>query len=335
MQALEFLREPDSGGVRPVYAVSGEDAYLRREVLDAIARVALGGAADELALGRFPGDQAQLADVFDELRTLPFLTRRRIAIVEDADPFVTAHRKELEHYAERPAATGVLILAVKSWPSNTRLAKLIDQVGLAIDCKSPREQDLPRWLVGLARSRFACKLDDDAARLMVELVGPEVALLAGELEKTAVYVGERRTIHRADVSRMVGAGRIETIWQILDAATTGQAAEALDHLDRLLASGESPIYLLNAMSASLRKVHHAGQLRKARVEARAACQQAGIPSFAIDKTLKQHAHLGPSRVERLPALLLQADLDLKGSSMLPPRTVMERLLVELARPRQD
>ena len=52
-------------------------------------------------------------------------------------------------------------------------------------------------------------------------------------------------------------------------------------------------------------------------------------------TRQQHAHLGPTRVDRLPALLLQTDLDLKGSSTLPPRAVLERLVVELAIPRED
>jgi hypothetical protein len=33
--------------------------------------------------------------------------------------------------------------------------------------------------------------------------------------------------------------------------------------------------------------------------------------------------------------LLQADLDLKGSSSLEPRAVIERLIVQLAQPRRD
>ena len=53
-----------------------------------------------------PGDQASLADVLDEVRTLPFLARCRVVIVEGADPFVTAHRKELEAYAEKPSTLG-------------------------------------------------------------------------------------------------------------------------------------------------------------------------------------------------------------------------------------
>jgi DNA polymerase-3 subunit delta len=134
---------------------------------------------------------------------------------------------------------------------------------------------------------------------------------------------------------MVGGGRVETIWKTLDAATTGQARLALEHLDTLLSAGEQPTPLLAAISVSLLKTHHAGQLRGARLGLEEACRIAGVPPFAVDKTRKQHAHLGPHRVDQLPALLLKADLDLKGGSSLDPRTVLETLLVRLSRPRSD
>jgi DNA polymerase-3 subunit delta len=335
MHAFEFLRAPSKSGRRPIYAVSGDDAYLRDETLRTITRLALGGEADDLAVARFPGDQASLADVLDEVRTLPFLAKCRVVVVDGADPFVTSHRKELEAFAEKPPTSGVLVLSVKSWPGNTRLAKLVEKAGLAVDCKAPDERELPSWLVQLAKSQCGAKLDDDAARLLVELVGPEVGLLASEVEKLSVYVGERNLIRREDVARMVGAGRVETIWRTVDAATTGKAGEALADLDRLLGSGEPPIKLLAGMTFSLQKVHHAGQLRRARVDLKEACQRAGIYPGAAEKTGRQHAHLGPTRVARLPGLLLQADLDMKGDSPLQPRVILERLLVKLARERQD
>jgi DNA polymerase-3 subunit delta len=335
MHAFEFLRTSAKTEPRPIYAVSGDDAYLRDESLKRIVRRVLGDDADDFAVSRFAGDQASLSDVFDELRTLPFLAKCRVVIVDGADPFVTAYRKELEAYTERPASSGVLVLSIKSLPGNTKLAKLIEKAGLAIDCKAPDERELPAWLVQLAKHQAKAKLEADAASLLVELVGPEVGLLASEVEKLAVYVGERAVIRREDVARMVGAGRVETIWRTVDAATTGQAGEALADLDHLLGAGEHPIRLIAGITASLQKVHHAGQLRRARVDLRDACQRAGIYPGAVEKTGRQHAHLGPRRVEQIPGLLLQADLDLKGDSQLPPRVILERLVVELGRPRQD
>ena len=336
MHAIEFLRNPAKVANKPVYAVFGDDAYLRKETLETIARAVFpGGEADDLATRRFAGDQASLADVLDEVRTLPFFSKRRLVIVEGADPFVTAHRRELEAYVEHPSEVGVLVLSVKVWTATTKLAQLVNKAGLAVECKGPNDRELHAWLVHVARSRFDTALEADAARLMIELVGPEVGLLVSEVEKLSIYVGERRKIRRDDVARMVGAGRIEKIWTVLDAATTGRGNLAIEYLDRLLTSGESPVGLLAAMSYSLLRVYHAGRLRRARVDLREACRASGISPYAVEKTQQQHAHLGPSRVDRLPRLLLEADLDLKGSSMLEPRTVLERLLIRLSTPRED
>lgn len=337
MHAIDLLKEPGKVPVVPVYAVHGDDAFLRREALREIRRATLGGDAEDdgLAVARFAGDSATLADVLDELRTLPFFSTRRLVVVEGADPFVTAHRKELEAYVEEPAGRGILVLVVKVWPSNTRLAKLVEKAGVAVECKGPHERVLTPWLVQLAKSRYRAELDPAAATLLLELVGPDAGLLATEVEKLAVYVGARAKIHRDDVARMVGAGRIETVWRMLEAATTGHGDLAVEHLDGLITAGEHPVGLLAAMSGSLLKVHHAGRLRRKRVDLREACQAAGIGGFAVELTRRQHAHLGPGRVDRLPATLLRADLDLKGGSTLPPRTVLERLIVELSGPRPD
>lgn len=338
MHAIELLKDPSRTPVVPIYAVYGDDPFLRRESLKAIRHASLGAddeEAEDLSVSRFAGESATLADVMDDLRTLPFFSRKRLVVVENADPFVTAHRKELESYAEHPSSAGVLILSVKVWTSSTKLAKLVDKVGLAVECKGPQERTLIPWLIHLAKSRYRCELDQGAAGLLLELVGPEVGLLVSEVDKLSVFVGSRAKIHRDDVAKMVGAGRIETVWKVLDAATKGQGELALEHLDGLLGAGEHPVGLLSAMSVSLLKVYHAGRLRRRRVDLKEACQMAGIPPFAVETTGVQHAHLGPSRVDRLPAILLQADLDLKGASSLPPRTVIEKLLVELSQPRND
>lgn len=336
MHSIEFLKDPAKVPLKSVYAVYGDDVYLRRETLREVRHVALpGGEDDDLSIARFSGDSATLADVFDELRTLPFFAKRRLVIVEGADPFITAHRKELETYVEEPSSSGVLVLVVKVWPSTTKLAKLVEKTGLAVECKGPNDRQLTPWLVHVAKTRYHAALDAGAAELLLELVGPEVGLLVTELEKLSIYVGSKGKIHRDDVARMVGAGRIETVWKLLEAATTGRGDLALEHLDGLVMAGEQPVGLLSAMSFSLLRVYHAGLLRRLKVDLREACSAAGIKDFAVEMTRRQHAHLGPSRVDRLPGMLLQADLDLKGSSILPPRAVLERLVVELASPRKD
>ena len=338
MHALDWMKEPSAQPVRPVYAVFGSDVYLIRESVQGVVRAVFPDEDADAAVSRYPGGGTELSEVLDELFTLPFFSKRRLVIVEEADTFVTKHRKELEAYVEKPSTSGILLLQVKQWTATTKLAKLVEKAGLSIDCAALRDKDTSRivsWLVQYAKTHCDARLDTGAANLLVELAGIEVGILVAEVEKLAVYAGTSKKIERGDVAKMVGAGRVETIWKALDAATTGQAGEALVLLDNLLAAGEIPIPLLAAMSASLLKLHHAGRLRAARLPIEEACQISGIPAFAVEKTRKQHAHLGPRRVDRLPAMLLRADLDIKGGTSLDPRVVLEELFITLSLPRTD
>ena len=133
---------------------------------------------DEPAFTRFAGAQASLADVLDELFTLPFFSRRRLVVVEEADTFVTKYRKDLEAYVETPSSSAALLLQVKQWTSTTNLAKLVDKLGLAIECNALPEKQAAKvvsWLTQYARIAMRRRARPAAAaNLLVELVGLEI-----------------------------------------------------------------------------------------------------------------------------------------------------------------
>ena len=60
-------------------------------------------------------------------------------------------------------------------------------------------------------------------------------------------------------------------------------------------------------------------------------EEAGVLPFGRAAAEKQMRRLGRRRLGQLYDWLLQTDLGLKGMSPLPPRTLFERLVVELAR----
>jgi DNA polymerase III subunit delta len=335
MNALEWLKAPSLAAIRPVCVVFGDDAFLVRESINAVGRAIFPDQEADAGISRFAGGPTALATVLDEVRTLPFFSRRRLVIVDEADTFVTKYRKELEGYTEKPHDSGTLLLQTKQWTATTNLAKMVARAGLPIDCSSPKEAELVPWISQIANARFDVQLEPAEARLLLELVGPESGILVAELEKLSIYAAETKRIDRKGILKLVGAGRVETIWKTLDAALEGKVRLALEHLDTLLTGGEEPVGMLAAMSANLMKLHYAGHFRAARLNVDEACVLAGIPSFAVEKTRKQHAHLGPSRVDQLPATLQRADLDLKGGSALEPRIILETFLIRLALPRAD
>ena len=330
MDSLAFLDRPPKGAPQPVYVLHGDEDFLKRQALAKVRALVLGDGGDDLNVSTYPGDKAVWADVHDELATLAFFGGRRLVVLDAADPFVTKYRASLEKYVAAPANGGVLILTVKSFPSNTKLAKALDAAG-NIECKTPAAHRLPEWCVRWCAARHAKQLAAPAAQLLVQLVGPEMGLLDQEIGKLAIYVGAAARVESGDVDRLVGHSRAEDVWKVFDALGGGRPGEALAVLDRLLDQGNDPHAVLGAFSYQLRPVARAWRLHSQGRPLGAALEEAGLRRWQAERAEAQMKHLGRRRLNRLYDWLLEVDLGLKGGSALPPRTLLERLVVRLAR----
>lgn len=331
MDSLAFLDRPAKGPPQPVYVLHGDEDFLKRQVQAKLrARVLGDDSANDFNSSTYPGDKAVWATVNDELATLGFLGGRRLVVIEAADPFVTRHRGQLEKYFAAPSPNGTLVLEVKSFPSNTRLAKALDPAG-NIECKAPAAHRLPEWCVRWCSAQYAKQLAAPAAQLLVQLIGPEMGLLDQELAKLATYVGEAGRIESADVDRLVGNSRAEDVWKIFDAIGTGQVGAALAVLDRLFDQGNDPMAILGAFSYQMRTLARAARLHAQGRGLSSALEEAGVQRWKAERTEAQMRHLGQRRLRRLYDWLLEVDQGLKGGSALPPRLLLERLMVRLAR----
>ncbi|MGE0609885.1 MAG: DNA polymerase III subunit delta [Pirellulales bacterium] len=338
LEALPFLAKPEKYPADPVCVLFGDDPFLKRLALAELRREVLGSDDGEFSLARFNGRQAAPREVFDELSTVAlFGGGRRLVVVDDADDFVSAYRPELEDYVARPRGGGVLVLVVSTWPKTTRLYKTLADCGLQIDCKAPARAALLKWLAVWSQRTHRAKLDPAAAEVLVDLVGPELGLLDQELAKLAVSAGTDQVILPELVADLVGGWRARTTWDMLDAAVSGDARAALSQLDRLLLGGENPVGLLAQMASSLKRFASAARIVEQaeaegqRVGVRQALEQAGVKTFVLAKAEPQLKQLGRRRASQLHRWLLDADMALKGESRLPPRTVLEKLIVRLSK----
>ncbi|MFM7150007.1 MAG: DNA polymerase III subunit delta [Gemmataceae bacterium] len=338
MDSLTFLQQRDKARPQPVFVLHGDEEFLKRQCSLAIRSVVLGPEDDGFGLSSYPGDKATWSQVIEDLQTLPFFGPRRLVIIESADPFVSRERQRLEKYfaevKEKPDASGILVLDVQSWTATTKLAKMTPDAWL-LTCKPPASQHLPQWCMQWCEKSHGKKLAPAAARLLVDHVGSEMGLLDSEMEKLAVYAGNNPQIDARDVDQLVGQSRSENTWQIFDLIGSGAVGEALSFLQRLIDQGEDPLRLLGAFSMQMRRLAQASRLKSQGVSLQESMNRAGIPNFPMARQAaeKQMRHLGMSRLDRLYDWLLEVDLGMKGGSQLPPATLLERLVIRLARSR--
>ena len=329
MHAVDFLKEPTKHEPGAMAVLYGPQRYLKQAAFAEVSKRVLGGE-DDAAVVRFDGKTSEWKTVSDELLTVSMWGDRKLVVVEDADEFVTKNRPLLEKYVEKPAKKSVLVLTVKSFPGNTKLAKAVAKAGLPIECAELKGAALERWLAETASAKYGKKLPRDAAALITELAGGDLGLLDQELSKLASYVGNRRQIESADVAKLVGGWRTQTTWDMVDALQEGNLGAALQDLDKLLAAGEAPQMILGGVSYVYRKLAVATELSRQGVNLNAALKQAGVFWSSVDPSARYLKRIGRPRAERFHELLLAADAGMKGSSRLPERVILESLLIQLS-----
>lgn len=336
MDALQFLKAT-SAKRQPIYALVGDEPFLKRHARERIISTAIGDEDPSFAVGVYAGDKLSFSTARNELETLPFLAPCRVVVVEGADAFVTANRPALEAYAAKPSSVGVLVLDVETFPENTKLAKALPDAAKIV-CKAPpayKLHDLQPWLIGWARSAHKKKLAPEAAELLLELVGSSMGLLDQELGKLAVAAGTKPDIVAADVERMVGRSKAADVFRILDAIGDGKPGAALSIVEELFSEGEDPMAIMGPLTGSLRKLAAVGRfVFGERMALGPAMDAAGVPKW--DKirqgTERQMRRLGQNRLNKLTDWLVEINLGLKGGCALPERVQVERLIVVLARP---
>ena len=197
------------------------------------------------------------------------------------------------------------------------------------------EGDAVRWLLETA-SADGVKMDNDAARELVDALGGDMMMISGELEKLILYAGDRKRITLGDVETLVLAAKQRSLYELTDAITSKDSPRALATLDAILASGDGEdaaighLYMLaktfRQMLVILEK-----NVRDSRAIWQALWQGFRLPPFAADDVIRQARRYKSRReITRAIRLIARADLALRSNAP-SKRLVLENLVLELSR----
>jgi len=347
---LDYLAPGKPAKPPAVCVLFGDEPFLKQLAFKRLIQAALGDDPDA-PYASFDCEERlpEWRDVMDELSTQSLFGGGgpKLVVLRAADKFVSTHRPKLEDFVAAPRGGGTLVLEVDEWPANTRLYKAVDQTGLQIDCRPPQrlqgktkvpdEAAVVNWIMAWAKEQHGFQLGRDAAQLLLDLTGSVFALLDQNLAKLALFATDGKKIDAITVQEVVGGWRAKSTWDLVDAATIGDAGEALQVLDRLLQSGEHPLALFGSVSWSLRRYAAATKLfqqaerRGDRPNLREALIAAGFrdwPVGSIKKAEDRLKQLGRDRAGKLYQWLIEADLAMKGSHSHEDRArfVLEQLI---------
>ena len=225
---------------KPIYVIAGKDTAIVNMQCDKLLDILLSHQDKSLALFDADPEKVTISQIFDELRTLPFLTDKRVVLLKNADDFITTdNRSYFENYFKNPCKSSVLVMTVTSWRSNTKLAKQLISVGELINAEPPKPWELPAEMIKYAKQTHGKIISSQSAQLLVELLGDNLPVLQNEVDKLALLVGENNSITSENIESLTGRNRVFNVFGVFDAALTGQTDNAISRLRNMFASDKS------------------------------------------------------------------------------------------------
>jgi DNA polymerase III subunit delta len=198
---------------RPVYFLHGSEPYF----IDAISGYIEDNVLTEseksfnqiILYGR---DVDHLA-VIDNARRYPMMAERQVVIVKEAQDMKDL--KDLEKYVQNPMPATLLVICHKhkSFNTNTKFGKLLQEKGVVFDAKKLYDNQVPDWIHDYLK-HLRLRITPGAADLLAEYLGTDLSLIVHELDKLALHLEPGTEITAKHVEEFVGISREYNIFEL-------------------------------------------------------------------------------------------------------------------------
>src|SRR5512146_2487805 len=145
-----------------------------------------------------------------------------------------------EYIPSLPETTVLVALVPDELKADHPLMQAARRHGKSHVFAKPTGAQLTDWVTRRARAQGR-RITPESVRMLVELLGDDLRMLASEIDKLGTYVGEGGEIGVDDVRALTPVARQSKVFDLTDALARRDTSAALALLHELLANGESPL----------------------------------------------------------------------------------------------
>jgi DNA polymerase-3 subunit delta len=350
MTSAQLLTLLKKGTTPPAVLLLGPEAYQRRRIKEAML-----AAYPEGAVAQHDLTELALAEIVDDARALSLFAAERLiwvvngeaalprgkAAEEDADSDAPAgsgagDAAPLATYMADPTPGVTLIFEASRFDFEgddkrklDRVRKFYSPISAVVELHRYSPADARNEAENLAR-QAGFRIDPDALDLLVESLGADIARIAVEIEKLALFAGNR-AVSSDDISALVPDARAATIFALVNALGRKDRVRSLGILDTLTREGE---YLPLALSFLSTQFRMALTAREANLKSASQVQnhfaKMGVPMWQsrAEQVWQTVSKFTRPQLERGLGLIYKADKGLRDARP-DDRTVIEQFILEL------
>ncbi len=329
MKYQDLLQQINKKKIAPVYFFSGDEEFLKKEAVQALYQNLVTDDQKDFNYALLYGKETSARAILDEAQSLPFLSDRRLVVVQEIEKL--GDKDKLQDYLEHPNPTTCLALVAGELDYRNRKNKFYTALKEFEVVFWPLfKSDLKKWIAQKFRSQQKA-VESEVIDFLIESVGPELANLSSEIAKLVIAVPDQKTITLAEAQKNIFRMFTENDKRLERSLASRNLERALLSLQHIVAEGKGETYALWLISQVWRKLIVAKEMqsRQASVDEimkkfniRKSDDQnefkASLPRFNLAELLKKHKKIADT------------DKALKSSNQYP-LWVLEHLLIDLCR----
>lgn len=308
------------GQLKNVYLLYGTEDYLKRQYRDKLKH-ALVEPDDTMNFSAYEGKDINPKELIDLSETLPFFKEKRMILVENSGFFKNSCDDLAEYMSQVPEST-CFVFVEEEVDKRSKLFKAASRAGSAVEFETPKEDMLICWILGRIQ-REGKKITQSVMQLFLSKTGSDMENIDKELEKLICYTLDKTEISAADVEAICTGQTENKIFEMIDAISAKNQKKALDLYYDLLALKEAPMRILFLIARQFQNLLLIKSMSAKGYPAVSIAKTAGMPSFAVQKNLRQ---AGAFKINQLKDAIEdcgQAEEDVKTGRMA------DQLAVEL------
>ncbi len=270
--------------MKQVYLLTGEEAYLRRQYRDRI-KTALMGDGDQMNLHCFEGKGIAADEVIDLAQTMPFFAERRVLVIENSG-FFKKGSEELAAYLNEPAPSAFFLFVEPEIDKRSKLYKAVSAKGRIIECKTPDEAMLKRWVVELLH-KDGKRITQRDLDFFLEKTGTDMENIRGEVEKLVCYRMERDVVTAQDIEAVCVRQVSSRIFDMVEAVADKRQRQAMELYYDLLTLKEPPMRILFLIARQFNLLLQVKELKNKGYDANTIAAKTGLAGFIARKYVAQ------------------------------------------------
>ncbi len=316
--------------IYPVYLFSGNENYLKEDILKKLRNRLIDPAYRELNYKVFYGEKLSINEVINDLYTLPLISKHKLAVIKEAEKINKNDETKLIGYFNRLSLKNIfstLIIIYKEGRPNKELITAIKRIGIAANFGITDKEKLVLWIKSKFRQSNK-KITQEAIFYLQSIVGSDLGRLFNEIEKIDIYTKDQKIIEKEDVMKTIGGSEAVNIFKVLDSIGDKDIKNAIDGLVKLNQGNLHHLSIFAMIYRQIKLILQTKLLLANGFNFKDVEKKLKLPYFVVEKIIKQSKKYTFKEIGKSYELLNIADLELKDSQK-EPKIILEELVMNI------